>query len=44
MINAKGLSDKAMARQLADEAKSILDKNHPEADMLLAKVEQGISF
>lgn len=44
MINAKGLSDKAMARQLADEAKSILDKNHAEADMLLAKVEQGISF
>lgn len=44
MINAKGLTDQTMARQLADEAKALLDKNHREADELLGKVEKGIGF
>ena len=44
MINTKGLTDQTMARQLADEAKALLDKNHKEADELLGKVEVGIGF
>ncbi len=44
MINAKGLMDKEIARQLADEAKALLDKNHKEADELLRIVEKGIGF
>lgn len=44
MINAKGLTDQTMARQLADEAKALLDKNHKEADELLGMVEKGIGF
>lgn len=44
MINAKGLTDKVAAKQLADEAKALLDKNHKEADELLGKVEKGIGF
>jgi glutamate formiminotransferase/formiminotetrahydrofolate cyclodeaminase len=44
MINAKGLMDKEIARQLADEAKALLDINHKEADELLRIVENGIGF
>jgi glutamate formiminotransferase/formiminotetrahydrofolate cyclodeaminase len=44
MINAKGLTDKVAAKQLADEAKALLDKNHKEADELLRVVEKGIGF
>jgi glutamate formiminotransferase / formiminotetrahydrofolate cyclodeaminase len=44
MINAKGLTDKAAAKQLADEAKALLEKNHTEADELLGIVEKGIAF
>ncbi|MFM9945071.1 MAG: glutamate formimidoyltransferase [Bacteroidia bacterium] len=44
IINTKGLTDQTVARQLANEAKALLDKNHKEADELLAKVEAGIGF
>lgn len=44
MINAKGLTDQTIAKQLANEAKTLLDRNHQEADVLLAKVEEGIGF
>jgi len=44
MINAKGLSNKTLARELAEEAKSILSKNTHEADTLLEIVEKGIGF
>jgi glutamate formiminotransferase/formiminotetrahydrofolate cyclodeaminase len=44
MINAKGLTDKTAAKQLADEAKALLEKNHTEADELLGIVEKGIAF
>ena len=43
-INAKGLTNQTMARQLADEAKALLEKNHKEADELLGIVEKGIGF
>jgi glutamate formiminotransferase/formiminotetrahydrofolate cyclodeaminase len=42
MINAKGLSDQTMASKLAQEAKTLLIKNHKEADELLELVEKGI--
>ena len=43
-INAKGLTNQTMARQLADEAKALLEKNHKDADELLEKVEAGIGY
>ncbi len=42
MINAKGLANQVLAKQLSEEAKLILQKNQKEADRLLEIVEQGI--
>lgn len=42
MINAKGLTNQVLAKQLSEEAKLILQKNQKEADRLLEIVEQGI--
>ncbi len=44
MVNAKGLKDKDAARKYANEAKSILENNHKQIDVILMKVEEAINF
>lgn len=42
LVNAQGLKDRAFAEDIKSRAKQILDKNHAEADALIAKVEAAI--
>ncbi len=44
MVNAKGLATKDVAGKMAEEAKTLLQKNHSEIDAILAKVESAIAF
>ncbi len=44
IINAKGLNDQTIRREFAKEGRTLLAKNHKEADELLRKVEEGIGF
>lgn len=44
MVNAKGLSTKDKASQMASEAKGIISKTTVEIDSILDKVEQGLDF
>ncbi len=44
MVNAKGLTTKEKALQLANDAKVLLNKNHQEIDSILEKVEAAIAF
>ena len=44
MVNAKGLSTKDKASQMASEAKGIISKTTAEIDSILDKVEQGLDF
>ena len=44
MVNAKGLKNKAQAEGFANEAKSILAKNHQEIDAILEAVEKAVAF
>ncbi|NUM30736.1 MAG: glutamate formimidoyltransferase [Bacteroidetes bacterium] len=44
IINAKGLTDKNKAKQLAEKAKKILDSNTVEAEKILKKVDSLIAF
>ncbi len=43
LVNAQGLKDRAFAEDIKSRAKQILDKNHAEADALIAKVEAAIA-
>lgn len=43
LVNAQGLKDRAFAEDIKSRAKQILDKNHAEADALVAKVEAAIA-
>ncbi len=43
LVNAQGLKDRAYAEDIKAKAKSLLEKNHAEADALLAKVEAAIA-
>jgi glutamate formiminotransferase/formiminotetrahydrofolate cyclodeaminase len=43
LVNAQGLKDRAFAENIKGRAKQILDKNHAEADALVAKVEAAIT-
>ncbi len=43
LVNAQGLKDRAFAEDIKSRAKQILDKNHTEADALIAKVEAAIA-
>jgi glutamate formiminotransferase/formiminotetrahydrofolate cyclodeaminase len=42
LVNAQGLKDRAFAEDIKSRAKQILDKNHADADALIAKVETAI--
>ena len=42
LVNAQGLKDRAFAEDIKSRAKQILDKNHADADSLIAKVEAAI--
>lgn len=42
LVNAKGLKDRAFADKICAEAKSILGKNHSEADIIATKVELNV--
>lgn len=42
LVNAKELKDRAYAEELIAKAKSLLAKNHTEADALIAKVEAAL--
>ena len=42
LVNAQGLKDRAFAEDIKSRAKQILDKNHTDADSLIAKVEAAI--
>lgn len=44
MVNAKGLKNKAQAEGFANEAKTILAKNHQEIDAILEAVEKAVAF
>lgn len=43
LVNAQGLKDRTFAEDIKSRAKQILDKNHAEADALIAKVEAAIA-
>lgn len=43
LVNAQGLKDKTYAAEIVNKAKTLLQKNHSEADAILAKVEAAIS-
>jgi glutamate formiminotransferase/formiminotetrahydrofolate cyclodeaminase len=43
LVNAQGLKDRAYADEITNKAKSLLAKNHKEADEIIAKVEKAIS-
>ncbi len=43
LVNTQGLKDRAYAEDIKAKAKSLLEKNHAEADALLAKVEAAIA-
>lgn len=43
LVNAQGLKDRTFAENIKSRAKQILDKNHAEADALIAKVEAAIA-
>jgi glutamate formiminotransferase/formiminotetrahydrofolate cyclodeaminase len=44
MVNAKGLNTKEKARQMADDAKNLLETNIREIDLVLEKVESSLNF
>jgi hypothetical protein len=44
MVNAKGLKNKVQAEGFANEAKTILAKNHQEIDTILEAVEKAVAF
>lgn len=43
LVNAQGLKDRTFAEDIKSRAKQILDKNHAEADAVIAKVEAAIA-
>jgi glutamate formiminotransferase/formiminotetrahydrofolate cyclodeaminase len=43
LVNAQGLKDRVFAEDIKSRAKQILDKNHAEADALIARVEAAIA-
>lgn len=43
LVNAQGLKDRTYADDIKLRAKALLDKNHAEADAILAKVEAAIA-
>jgi glutamate formiminotransferase/formiminotetrahydrofolate cyclodeaminase len=44
MVNAKGLKNKDIAKQMADDAKAILKDNHSRIDEILQKLETELAF
>jgi glutamate formiminotransferase / formiminotetrahydrofolate cyclodeaminase len=42
LVNAKGLKDQEYAQAIISKAKSLLEKNHQEADSIIALVEAAI--
>jgi glutamate formiminotransferase/formiminotetrahydrofolate cyclodeaminase len=43
LVNAQGLKERTFAEDIKSRAKQILDKNHAEADAVIAKVEAAIA-